>query len=90
MGRVIDNQGRVAEEFRGRVTSLYLMANIGGTAVGALTLGRLAGFIDLPATVLVACGMLASYLVFVYLRYDGLRVVNEVLDDPDELDVIGF
>jgi MFS family permease len=77
-------QSRVVESFRGRVTSLYLMANIGGTAVGALLLGRLAAAVGLRTTVVVACVLLAAYTLFVMARFDGMRAVNEVLEDPED------
>jgi MFS family permease len=53
-------QSMVAEEFRGRVMSVYSMMFMGMAPLGALAAGTLAGLIGAPAT--VAAGGTASVL----------------------------
>lgn len=53
-------QSMVAEEFRGRVMSVYSMMFMGMAPLGALAAGTLAGLIGAPAT--VAAGGVASVL----------------------------
>jgi MFS family permease len=74
-------QVQVAERFRGRVVSIFLMANIGGTALGAFVLGQLAAHVNLRATLGVAAGVLVAYFTLAWLRFDRLHPLDEELAD---------
>lgn len=49
------------DEFRGRVSSLWTMAGLGGTAIGAILLGAIADGLGL-ATAIMICGAIAAML----------------------------
>src|SRR5262249_35918073 len=74
-------QVQVAERFRGRVVSIFLMANIGGTALGAFVLGQLASHVNLRPTLALAAGLLIAYFMTAWLRFDRLRPLDEQLAD---------
>src|SRR5207244_2088736 len=57
-------QVQVAEAYRGRVVSIYLMANIGGMAFGGFALGQLATVINLRATLVVAAAAVIAFFAF--------------------------
>lgn len=69
-------QVRVAEEYRGRVVSLYLMAMLTALPVGALILGWVADGIGLHPTMLATAALLAAYGAFVVTRLDRLRAID--------------
>jgi MFS family permease len=77
-------QVQVAEAFRGRVVSIYLMANIGGTALGAFLLGQLAAHIDLRLTLALAAASVVVYFLVAGARYDRMRPLDE---PPDSFDL---
>lgn len=77
-------QVRVAEHYRGRVISIYLMGLLAGVPLGALAEGRLADVIGLRPTTAIAGGCMALYTAFALIRYRGLAPLDEsVEDEPD-------
>jgi MFS family permease len=69
-------QVHVSDEFRGRVTSLYLTGIIALIPVGALVGGWLGDRIGLPSVVASYGLALAGYAVFSLLRLDRLRALD--------------
>jgi hypothetical protein len=70
-------QMKVAEAYRGRVVSIYLMALMGGLPVGALLLGWIASLAGMRSTMVSAAGLLAAYLIIAMFRFDGLGAIDE-------------
>lgn len=58
------------DEFRGRVSSLWVMAGLGGTAIGALVLGLVADWVGLTLA-LAICGVAAALLPAAFLLIGG-------------------
>jgi predicted MFS family arabinose efflux permease len=69
-------QSKVADEFRGRVMSLYLMGLQAGTPLGALVLGRLGDRFGLRPVVRGSGLALAGYLVVALVALRGLRALD--------------
>jgi MFS family permease len=69
-------QSQVADEFRGRVISMYLMALQAGTPIGALVLGRLGDRSGLRPVVRGSGLVLAAYLVFAVVAFGALRAID--------------
>jgi MFS family permease len=69
-------QSQVADEFRGRVMALYLMALQAGTPLGALVLGRLGDRYGLRPVVRGSGLLLAVYLVVAVVVLHGLRAFD--------------
>ncbi|MFN8026082.1 MAG: MFS transporter [Acidimicrobiia bacterium] len=72
-------QVNVDEHFRGRVLSIYVMCFFAGTPIGALIGGIVADFVGLRATVVGAGVLMACTIVYLVLRYDRLRPLDEAL-----------
>jgi len=66
-------QIHVEEAFRGRVTSLQLMAIILAMPIGAQVGGLLGDGIGLPAALALYGGALVGYALWAHLRMNGLR-----------------
>jgi len=64
---------QVDERYRGRLTSFYLIALLGGSPIGALLWGAIGDAIGLRAALCCSAGLLLGYLVFVVVRFDRLR-----------------
>jgi MFS family permease len=73
-------QIRVADEYRGRVLSIYLMGLLAGVPVGALIEGRLADLVGLRQTVALAGAALVAYAVFAVVRFGGMAALDEALE----------
>ena len=71
---------QVDERYRGRLTSFYLIALLGGSPVGALIWGALGDAIGLRAALCCAAGLLLGYLAFVVVRFDRLRGLDANVD----------
>jgi predicted MFS family arabinose efflux permease len=71
-------QLQVADAYRGRVISLYLMALLAGMPIGALVSGRLGDWFGLRPTIAVSGGLLVAYCVYISLRSGGLRGLDSV------------
>jgi predicted MFS family arabinose efflux permease len=69
-------QSQVADEFRGRVMALYLMALQAGTPLGALVLGRLGDRYGLRPVVRGSGLLLAVYLAVAVVVLHGLRAFD--------------
>jgi len=76
-------QVNVDEQFRGRVLSIYVMCFFAGTPVGALIGGIVAEVIGLRATVVGAGVLMACMIVYLMIRYDRLRPLDESIADFD-------
>jgi predicted MFS family arabinose efflux permease len=75
-------QSKVADEFRGRVMSLYLMGLQAGVPLGALVQGRLGDRFGLRPVVRGSAVVLAAYGLFALLVLGGLRALDG--DRPSE------
>ncbi|MEO8694775.1 MAG: MFS transporter [Acidimicrobiales bacterium] len=71
---------QVDERYRGRLTSFYLIALLGGSPIGALLWGALGDSIGLRSALCCSAGLLLSYLVFVVVRFDRLRGLDSNTD----------
>ena len=71
---------QVDERYRGRLTSFYLIALLGGSPVGALIWGALGDAIGLRSALCCAAGLLLAYLGFVFVRFDRLRGLDANVD----------
>jgi MFS family permease len=69
-------QVKVSDEFRGRVTSLYLTGIIALIPVGALVGGWLGDRVGLPSVVALYGVAVAAYALFSWLRLDRLRPLD--------------
>ncbi|MGH9027109.1 MAG: MFS transporter, partial [Acidimicrobiia bacterium] len=79
-------QARVAEGFRGRVISLYLMGLMAGVPTGALIQGKLASVVGLRPTVIGAGLALIGFALFAIVHWHSMRPLDESIDDePDAL-----
>ena len=67
-------QGRVTDEFRGRVAGLYTLT-WGMFPIGSLLAGGLANSLGVQTATLTAAGMLAIALTVLALRFRGIRDV---------------
>ena len=76
-------QVNVDEHFRGRVLSIYVMCFFAGTPIGALIGGIVANFVGLRATVVGAGVLMACTLVYLALRYDRLRPLDQAIEGFD-------
>jgi predicted MFS family arabinose efflux permease len=77
-------QVRVAEAYRGRVLSIYLMGLLGGMPVGALLEGRLGDVVGLRTTVAGAGIALGLFSLYAAAHFRALRPLDEALEDGDE------
>jgi predicted MFS family arabinose efflux permease len=66
-------QGRVPDELRGRVMSIYTMIFFGAMPIGSLVIGALAARIGEPATVLLGAAMLSVLAAWIWLRLPRMR-----------------
>ena len=71
---------QVDERYRGRLTSFYLIALLGGSPVGALLWGAIGDAIGLRRALCCAAGVLLGYLVLVVVRFDRLRGLDANVD----------
>jgi MFS family permease len=71
---------QVDERYRGRLTSFYLIALLGGSPIGALLWGALGDAIGLRSALCCASGLLLGYLAFVVVRFDRLRGLDANVD----------
>jgi MFS family permease len=71
---------QVEEQYRGRLTSFYLMAVLGGSPIGALLWGVVGDAIGLRWALCCAAGVLLGYLGFVIVRFDRLRGLDANVD----------
>jgi MFS family permease len=79
-------QARVAEGFRGRVISLYLMGLMAGIPIGALVQGKLASVVGLRPTVIGAGLALVTFGLLSLVHWHAMRPLDETLaDEPDAL-----
>lgn len=76
-------QSQVAEEMRGRTMSLYVMGIFGGWPTGALVGGRLGDHLGLRLVFGINGVVLVLYLVFVIVRWSGLRALDSNQDVAD-------
>jgi hypothetical protein len=72
---------RVAETYRGRVLSIYLMGLLAGVPFGALLEGWLADVVGLRATIGGAGALLIAYAVVMTARYDAMAPLDQALED---------
>ncbi len=77
-------QVNVEEQFRGRVLSIYVMCFFAGTPIGALLGGIAADVVGLRATVVGAAVLMAGTIVYLVLRYDGLRPLDQSIAGFDQ------
>jgi len=77
-------QVNVDEQFRGRVLSIYVMCFFAGTPVGALIGGIVAEVVGLRATVVGAGVLMACTIVYLMVRYDRLRPLDESIEGFDD------
>lgn len=77
-------QVRVAEAYRGRVLSIYLMGLLGGVPLGALLEGRLGDVVGLRPTVAGAGVALGLFSLYAVAHFRALRPLDEALEDVDE------
>jgi predicted MFS family arabinose efflux permease len=77
-------QVNVEEGFRGRVLSIYVMCFFAGTPVGALIGGIVADVVGLRATVVGAAVLMAMTILYLVLRYDRLRPLDQQIDGFDQ------
>jgi MFS family permease len=90
-------QVRVAETYRGRVLSIYLMGLLAGVPFGALIEGLLADIAGLRATIAGAGVLLIVYTLVVLTRFDAMSPLDQALEDAHdegaeseaELDALG-
>ena len=71
---------QVEEQYRGRLTSFYLIAVLGGSPLGALLWGALGDAIGLRPALATAATVLLAYLLFVVVRFDRLRGLDGNVD----------
>ena len=71
---------QVQEQYRGRLTSFYLMALLGGSPLGALLWGALGDAIGLRRALFCSAAALLGYLAFVVVRFDRLRGLDANVD----------
>lgn len=71
---------QVDERYRGRLTSFYLIALLGGSPLGALVWGALGDHIGLRRALCCAAGVLLGYLGLVVVRFDRLRGLDSNVD----------
>jgi predicted MFS family arabinose efflux permease len=71
---------QVDEQYRGRLTSFYLIALLGGSPIGALLWGALGDAIGLRVALCCSAGLLLGYLAFVVVRFDRLRGLDANVD----------
>ena len=95
-GGWVEEVTRVAETYRGRVLSIYLMGLLAGVPFGALLEGWLADVIGLRATIGGAGALLIAYTVVMAVRYGAMAPLDEQLEDAGrdevreaELDAVG-
>ncbi len=70
-------QARVAESYRGRVLSIYLMGLMAGVPVGALVEGRVAQLVGLRAAVIGAGTLQIVFALTAAALGSGLRTLDE-------------
>lgn len=70
-------QVNVEEHFRGRVLSIYVMCFFAGTPIGALLGGIAADLVGLRATVVGAGAIMATTVVYLAMRFDRLRPLDQ-------------
>ena len=73
-------QIRVADQFRGRVISIYLMGLMAAVPLGALLEGWVADRIGLQAMTVATGVCLAGFAVYAVVRYRGLTPLDETLE----------
>jgi MFS family permease len=81
-------QVRVAETYRGRVLSIYLMGLLAGVPFGALIEGALADVIGLRATIAGAGALLLAYTLVMVGRFGAMAALDQGLDEDLEHDEI--
>jgi MFS family permease len=70
-------QARVAESYRGRVLSIYLMGLMAGVPIGALIEGRVAQLVGLRAAVIGAGTLQLAFTFVAAATGSGFRVLDE-------------
>jgi MFS family permease len=79
-------QARVAEHYRGRVLSIYLMGLMTGVPIGALIEGRVAEVVGLRAAVIGAGAVQLGFAALAVATGFGFRPLDEdVTDEPPVL-----
>lgn len=76
-------QIRVAETYRGRVLSIYLMGLLAGVPFGALVEGWLADVVGLRVTIAGAGVVLVAYALVMLGRFGGLAPLDQGLEHLD-------
>ena len=74
---------QVQETYRGRIIGFYLMAVLAGTPLGSLTWGWIGDALGLRPAAAISCAVLATYLAYVLVRFDGLRNLDLDHDERD-------
>ncbi|MCB0993636.1 MAG: MFS transporter [Acidimicrobiales bacterium] len=74
-------QVQVHEEYRGRVSSVWLMVILMGLPIGSLVGGILGDALSMRAVVLLFAGLLAVIVVMSAVRFDRFRLLD--LDEPE-------
>jgi len=82
-------QARVAESYRGRVLSIYLMGLMTGVPIGALIEGRVAELAGLRAAVVGAGLVQLAFGAAAVLSGYGFRALDEDVADETPLPVAG-
>jgi MFS family permease len=69
-------QLHVEDRYRARTMSIYTSSQMLGVPLGALVLGELATVLDLRVVLVGAGALLCSYLAYVAVRYNRLRLLD--------------
>ncbi len=69
-------QTHVPDELRGRVMGVYILLFQGGTPIGALLAGGLAGNISEATTVLIFASIILIVALTIHLRQPSIRKYN--------------
>jgi MFS family permease len=78
-------QAQVAESYRGRAVTAYLMALLAGMPLGAFVGGLLGDQLGLRPTLGGFAAVIVVYVVYAQIRRNGLAVIDSnVVPDPDQ------
>ena len=66
-------QTRTPDHFRGRVMGIYVVIFQGGMPIGSLLVGAIAAVIGLPLAILIGAGMMAVFVIVIWLFRGEVR-----------------